>query len=222
VKRLAVLLVAVALVACNPIALPVKAPVKAPVVKPVTKPVPAKPLTGKITVSWLGKGVSDQLEKTDHTCYSYAPGIGAGCGSVVVSVLIAGFSQYGGVPTCEGQGCYDAQGPGIGGTLRLYWLLSCDENGDHYEHTQTVDLGPEWHSSNSNVTGVTRVNADSARLEIAADVPAQADVEACPSQLTILDESASLVAVQLQKGTRSPAATFVAGGPFGRTHPFGW
>jgi hypothetical protein len=173
------------------------------------------PLSAVITPKWLGFGVGSSISKGTG-CYAPHPGTGFGCGTLQVSALISGFAGYGGLSECTTGDCHNWDGPGLSGTLRLAWESACSSTGQHYSHSQTMDLSVEWMDPNSHVNSFTRVTSDSARVELAVDMPLQNDILACLTSSTLVSEAASSVSLHLESGSGFPAANFFAAGPLNR------
>jgi hypothetical protein len=139
----------------------------------------------------------------------------SGCGSVVVTALIKGFSAFGGTPTCAGtnpSACKDYNGAVLSGQLALSWAISCPATSttSTRDDVQTV-LRPLAGSRSYKVTPVTRVNADSARLQLTADLPFAAEVAGCTvaprlESLTITNVTLRLI------GGGYPTSYFAAAG----------
>jgi hypothetical protein len=187
---------------------------------PVITPVQTPALTGVITPIWEGIHVGAIIAKSPRACLNIHPRVGTGCGTFAVSVLISGFSGYGGIPDCTADPsedfCSSNQGPGISGTLRLRWGLVCNPTGFLWDSAGTMDLEGEWYAQNTSVNRFTRVDADRARLKLAVDMPFQAEIDSCPGDSTIVKESASLIGVHLTAGAGYPSANFFAEGPLDR------
>lgn len=139
------------------------------------------------------------------------------CGTFFTSVLVTGFSQFGGTPTCSNSNvntCRDFAGAVLSGQLSLSFAVSCPATKTTDSRSDVpVSLVPEPGSFNYKVTPVTRIDADSARVEIAANLPISADVASCSRTPALLSLSASNLTFRLIGGGY-PTAYFSAG-PFG-------
>ncbi len=177
---------------------------------------PKPPLKAAISVSWnlpaqMPFGYSGACSTNPH------PRTGGNCGTVFVSALISGFSTYGGVPTCPSgnpSDCVNSNLAALTGSVALSWALTCPATQNTSSHSDVmVGLGNEWMSYKNTVSGLTRIDADSARLEIAADMPFIADVAGCTVSPTLESVSVSNVALHLA-GSTYPTSNFSAAGPF--------
>ena len=182
---------------------------------PVGAPQPT-PLAATITPRWVNVSSGTSLAGSPGTCTDPHPGTGMGCGTLAISALITGFSQYGGIPACAvTNGCFDDRGPALTGQLDLSWKLSCDSTHVVSEHdNQTMQITPEWNGHNTEVNSFTRVSDDSARLELAVDMPFSADINSCTGSSTLVSVSASNVSLHLTSGGSFPAGDFSDAGPF--------
>jgi hypothetical protein len=189
---------------------------------PVSTPVQSAALTGAITPIWEGTPVGAVITKSPRACFNIHPRVGTGCGTFAVSVLISGFSGYGGIPDCTADPLNDfctsngGGSPSISGTLRLRWGLVCNPTGVLYDESQTMDLQGEWYAQNTWVNRYTRVDADKARLKLAVDMPFQAEIDSCSGDSTVVRESASLIGIHLATRAGYPSANFFAEGPLDR------
>jgi hypothetical protein len=163
-----------------------------------------------ISVKWV-------LPPLPHGSGACAAGHTSDCGRVTTSVLVSGFSQFGGTPTCANSDvntCRNFAGAVLSGQLSLAWTISCPTTGLTVTRNDVpVRLVPEPGAFNYKVTPVTRVNADSARVEIAADLPFGDDVAGCSQTPSLLSLNATNVAFRLIGGGY-PTAYFSAVGPF--------
>ena len=183
----------------------------------VVKPPKPSPLSATITPRWENVSSGMSLAGSPATCLDIHVRTGGGCGTFAVSALITGFSSYGGIPACPAShnGCYFDPGPLLTGQVSFSWKVSCDSTGVVSEHDgQILALGPEWNGHNAVVNSFTRVTDDSAQLEIALDMPFQADVNNCSGSSTLVSVTASDIMLHLPSGGTLPAADFTSAGPF--------
>jgi hypothetical protein len=144
------------------------------------------------------------LPPLPHGSGACSAGHTSDCGTVTASLLISGFSQYGGTPTCSSSDvntCQNFAGAILSGQLSLAWTISCPAT--HTTDTRNdvpLSLVAEPGSFNYKVTPVTRVNADSARVEIAADLPLGDDVASCSQTPSLLSLNATNAAFRLTGG----------------------
>ncbi len=188
--------------------------------KPPSKP----PLSASINVAWWGVTLGAELPYTagtDASCFSVHVKTGGGCGTVVVSALVKGFGEYGGLAACPtGSSPPCAPDPygadaALSGSVTLTWQLKCTTTGKLTTDSATSDLGPSWMSINEFVSSSTRIDKDSAKLQIAADLPLGHDVGTCSGPSDLQSVKASAIALHLGKGTAEyPASDFKAAGPY--------
>lgn len=188
--------------------------------KPPSKP----PLTASVKVAWWGVTVGGELpyiSGTDASCFYVHVKTGGGCGTVVVSALVKGFGNYGGLAACPtGVSPPCAPDPfgtdaALSGHLTLTWQLKCTATGTLTSDSEAIDLGPSWMSIKELVSSNTRVDNDSAQLEIAADLPLGHDIGTCAGPSDLQSVEASAIALHLGSGTAAyPASDFNAAGPF--------
>jgi hypothetical protein len=163
-----------------------------------------------ISVQWV-------LPPLPHGSGACGAGHTSDCGTVTTSVLVTGFSQFGGTPTCANSDvntCQNFAGAVLSGQLSLAWTISCPATGlTDTRDDVPVRLVPESGRFNAKVTPVTRVNADSARVEIAADLPLGDEYASCSQTPSLLSLNATNVAFSLIGGG-FPTAYFNTVGPF--------
>jgi hypothetical protein len=185
-----------------------------------TPPGHTKPLTAAVTVGWLNVTNGAQLPSVQSAlaqadCNAPHPGTAGGCGSVTVSALIRGFAGYGGTPMCSTVGyppC-DPQSYLTGG-VTLIWSLVCTTTQNITSSSQNVTLHPGFQSPTDHVSSLTRVNNDSARLGLVADLPLGEPIGACAGPSRLRSVTVSAVRLSLSGGHRYPRSTFTASGPF--------
>lgn len=152
-----------------------------------------------------------------HGAGACGPGHTSACGTISASVLISGFSQFGGTPTCANSDvntCRNDPGAVLSGQLSLSYALSCPAT--HTTATRfdvPVTLSAETGAFNYKVTPVTRVSADTARVEVAGNLPFGPDVAGCSQTPTLLSLNATNLALRLIGGGY-PTAYFNSVGPF--------
>jgi hypothetical protein len=184
-------------------------------------------LTATNTVSWLPttdwQTLPYNTASPSDSCFNTRPGTGAGCGSVVVSTLIKGFSGFGGTPACSDGSttCTEPSGSEafLSGTLELNWTVTCDATGVKRTHNDVVTkLGPAWQSSEQYVSPATAQSRDAALLKVTADLPLGDDVVACAGPSTLNSVSADALSLQLNPAkSKYPTWDFASGGSY--THP---
>ena len=177
-----------------------------------TRPTSTAPLTATISTKFQ---VPDPLPFGNGACATAHPGNSI-CGDIIVTALIKGFSNYGGVPACpsaDPTSC--VSNPAVlTGRLSLSWAISCpatQTTGN--EQDVAVYLNPEFQSYDYFVGPITRVDADTARVEITADLPFGTEVSACSVAPHLETLTATNITLQLKGGT-FPTSHFAAAGPY--------
>jgi hypothetical protein len=171
------------------------------------------PLTAALSYHYV---VPRPLPSDPSVCTSLRPGQ-SGCGAVIITALISGFSAHGGIPACptgNPVGCANQDGAALRGQLSLAWTISCPA--DQTSSTRNdvpVSLGPGYQSNSPKVTPYTRVDNDTAKLSVVADLPFGPEMANCPSGARLDSLSASNVTLQLIGGGY-PTSNFSAPGPF--------
>jgi hypothetical protein len=169
------------------------------------------PLTAALSYHYV---VPRQLPSDPSVCNSSHPGQ-SGCGAVIITALISGFSAHGGIPTCSTGppvACASQDGASLSGQLSLAWTITCPA--DQTSSTRNdvpVNLGPGYRSNFHEVTPYTRVDNDTAQLSVVADLPPE--IANCTSGPRLDSLSASNVTLQLIGGGY-PTSNFSAPGPF--------
>ena len=168
-----------------------------------TAPSQAKPLHAAITVSWLSASSGTQLPyyagaPGSVDCATAHPGTGEGCGSVAVAALITGLAGDG----------------RLTGQVTLTWSLVCKSTEAVTTGSATVPLSPAFQSQQDHVSPQTRLDNDTARLALAADLPLGDAIAACTGPSTLKSVTASAVKLHLVRGTSYPSPAFTASGPF--------
>ena len=174
------------------------------------------PLTATISAQFQ---VPDPLPFGAGACATAHPGNSI-CGDIVVTALIKGFSNYGGVPDCpNGDPTSCVSNPAVlSGQLNLSWAISCPANGNSpgttgNESDVPVFLNPEFQSYGYFVGPITRVDADTASLQLSADLPFGKEVAGCSVAPHLETVTATDITLELQGGG-FPTSHFSAAGPF--------
>jgi hypothetical protein len=185
-------------------------------------PVQAKPpaLKAAISVKWLGAALGSLLPApSGGACLSPHPGYGLACGTFRVDALISGFSAYRDIPVCpSGEDCSVVPGSStLTGTASLKWSMKCSTNSQLNYGDANVHVPNIWEGRADAVTPLTRVSANSALLEIGADLQLEPTMAECSGQSTLESVAVTNVALHLQ-GTATPYPTsdFFAAGPFNK------
>jgi hypothetical protein len=156
-----------------------------------------------------------------HGAGACGPGHTSACGTIFASVLVSGFSQFGGTPTCANSDvntCRNDPGAVLSGQLSLSFAVSCPATRTTDTRSDVpVQLAPEPGAFNYKVTPVTRVDADTARVELSADLPIAGDVASCSRTPTLLQLNVTNLAFRLIGGGY-PTAYFNTVGPFTATN----
>ncbi len=174
-------------------------------------------LTASIAAKWMGVKIGDTWDGWAGVCSTVVhPRTGGGCGTVAVPTTLNGFQAYGGIATCPEavKYCDMDSGPALTGSIRLQWQLRCNATGVITARNEVVKLGGEWGAHNTTVNSVSSRGADQAQLELAADLPFNADIRTCATDSTLLTLSATDIKLHLSSGSGFPAADFFAAGPF--------
>jgi len=107
------------------------------------------------------------------------------CGGAVLELTLAGFAAHGGIPACTDPDDCSAQPPlatSDGGRARVDVLVRC--TGEWFPRARSVPVTVQSGIGPSDVSPVSRVDADTARLLFR--LPSPAEIGLCPAGGTVL------------------------------------
>lgn len=109
------------------------------------------------------------------------------CGRVVVLLTLAGFGAYGGIPACaDPDGCSadPALATSTGGRARVDVLVRCTD--EWFPRVRSVPVEVQPGLGPADVSPVSRLDADTARVAFSFPLPSPEEIGACRTGGTVL------------------------------------